>query len=116
MQAVASLRRHLRQLGPIVLLAIFGVVFAPTLSRLASAAQPWGGICSTKADDKAHLPQATDGGHCLLCALGAAPPPAAVGGPRLAVAGYECPGIAPAAPVPARPWAGARPRAPPAAA
>lgn len=120
---VTTLRQHLRRLAAIALMAVLGIVFAPTVSHALSAAgsgNPWAEICSI-ANGTAPVQAPTQSApaphldHCPLCGLadGAAPIPVAVA--AWDAAGGEA--LLPArflhAPRTLHAWASAQPRAPP---
>jgi hypothetical protein len=128
---VNALRRRLRSLAWIALLAVWALAVLPAVSRaLASAggAHGWVEVCSAQGSRMVPNSAREAGGwpvpasighvdHCPLCVLGAdqAPLPPAAGAPAKPVAGACA-----LSPWPGRAarglsdWAGAQPRAPPA--
>lgn len=83
---MSSLRRRLRRLTALALLALFGWTLLPTLSAaFAGAGGPWGEICSAGALTRVSAtgggadlpaPAGASGSHCPLCNLPATLPPA----------------------------------------
>ncbi|MCO5977511.1 DUF2946 domain-containing protein [Ideonella oryzae] len=126
---LSLLRHRCLRLSWVAFLAIFGLVFAPTISHavaLATTGGAWTDICSAQADGArgdtpvpagTRLPGVADHfQHCPLCGLGAAPllppGPATLALPQGLREGP--PGLAWQAPQPLFVWASAQPRAPPA--
>lgn len=123
---LSLLRHRCRRLSWVAFFAIFGLVFAPTISHavaLATTGGAWTDICSadTPAAGAAdaggsHLPVTGDHfQHCPLCGLGASPllPPTLA---TLAVPSGLRAGPPPLfgqSPRPLFSWATAQPRAPP---
>ena len=126
---LSLLRHRCRRLSWVAFLAIFGLVFAPTISHavaLAATGGAWTDICSAQTDGPPgpgavpagpSLPGAADHfQHCPLCGLGAAPalPPAALNMPAPQGLRDGLPALAGQVPAPLFAWASAQPRAPPA--
>lgn len=112
-----SVRRHSRRFGLLAALALFALVFAPSISRAKAALDgfdPLTELCST-----AGIASGNAGGagphldHCPLCSIGAALAAAEFGlGGVLVPPGFVAALPAPA-PAALRPWAHAPPRGPP---
>lgn len=126
---LSFLRHRCRRLSWVAFLAIFGLVFAPTISHavaLATTGGAWTDICSAQAeaprgDPSApadqRLPVAGDHfQHCPLCGLGASPvlPPDAATPVTPSALREGLPTLAGSSPQPLFAWASAQPRAPPA--
>jgi hypothetical protein len=127
MAPVPTLLLHrVRQSAWIACLAIFGIAFAPTLSRLL-VEPTWGEVCSARTltpggedvertGDSTPSPGTGHLAHCPLCGLGSTPmvmPPARTvvfDGAGLA---QHLPVLFLRAPRPLFAWASAQPRAPP---
>jgi hypothetical protein len=134
MRAVSNLRHHLHRFAWIAALAIFGVVFAPTIShglaRLQNQDSWWTQICTPQgmktvaalAGETSAAPEEGATGpvnpfdHCPLCGLAAAaptlPPPNVTLWLPLTGA-TVVPRLFLRAPRPLFAWASAQPRAPP---
>lgn len=129
---MTRLRQHLHRLPWIALLAIFGLVLAPTVSRLLASSSTqavWAEVCTPQGtrvlatsagdDDRSSAPAGhhlLD--HCPLCGLsGGAPalPPVAWALPQPLQAQHSVPALFLHAPRRLFAWASAQPRAPPAA-
>lgn len=126
---VLHIRRRLRSLTWIALIAMFGLALAPAVShalaRALGAASPWSDICSasaTKAAGAAETPgQPANGGglhieHCPLCGhAGHTPvlPSASAAAFAAPVAAGFVPALFAHAPRPLFAWAAAQPRGPP---
>lgn len=126
---LSLLRHRCRRLSWVAFLAIFGLVFAPTISHavaLATTGGAWADICSAQTDGLRgpgavpagpSLPGAADHfQHCPLCGLGASPvlPTDAATPPTLSGLREGLPALAGSSPQPLFAWASAQPRAPPA--
>jgi hypothetical protein len=126
---LSLLRHRCRHLSWVAFLAIFGLVFAPTISHavaLATTGGAWADICSAQTETPRgeattpgtpRLPGVGDHfQHCPLCGLGASPvlPPDAATPPTLSGLREGLPALAGSSPQPLFAWASAQPRAPPA--
>jgi hypothetical protein len=125
---LSATRLHLRRLSTIAFLAVFGLVFAPTISRaLAHASPAWAEVCTAQgrlqidlsgAERELPAPQSSIAhlDHCPLCGLGATAillPPAAPALPASSRLSEALPALFLQAPHTLFAWHQAQPRAPP---